>query len=448
MKPSGLEPISAESTMKADFFEGIPFDDVLGCIHCGLCLDACPTYRELGTEQDSPRGRLYLMRALWEGTLNPSTQVMEPLDRCVACRACETACPTRVPYGQLLEKTREAHVRTFAPRSWRIRAIRTLMKVFTGKGKAALWLSRLARLYQVTGLPQFFGSNWAERILPKKWVIAHRVMPRFEGRSFKKGYRQSRKRSAGPRVALFSGCIMDVADHEAHTASVTLLEAAGYQVEVPTEQGCCGALHAHRGFLPEAREMARANIAHFQKGEYTAIVVNAAGCGAQLKDYPGLLSHHPIPSSWDGPQWSKKIVDVMIFLANAPALGPHLFKNDPPVTVLYDAPCHLIHAQRGDSPVRQLLQRLPGVVLVPLMEAERCCGAGGIYNLIQTDLAEDMLKRKVDDLGRALRAHPEARLLLTSNPGCLYQLRAGVKSAYLPLSVQHPVVFLAERLKP
>jgi len=437
---------SKPNAQSSPLYAEVDFNKVLECIHCGLCLDACPTYRELGAEQDSPRGRLDLMRGLWEGKLLPTTQVRQPLQRCLDCRACETACPSNVSYGELLEKTKGVLAEKAPAHPFLARMQKAWFDLVLGRTWAMVWFSWLGRIYQRIGVPRLVLAKGLRWLLPKRMVMAHKVMPRFEGRSFKKNWPEQNNKEERELVALFTGCVMDVADHEIHRASVALLEAAGYAVAIPEGQGCCGALHAHRGFLSAAKRMADANRGAFPLGEYKALIVNAAGCGAQLKSLPHLLGPQPEEDEAFWQAWSNQVVDLLAFLAANGKSMAEWFQASPEVTVLYDAPCHLIHAQRGDHGARQFLGSIPGVRLVPLKEAERCCGAAGIYNLTQPDLSGKILERKLIDIESRLKEYPQAKVLLTANPGCLYQLRAGIADRGLGLEVQHPAVFASRRL--
>lgn len=425
-------------------YRDMPFDHILNCVHCGLCLDACPTYRELGTEQDSPRGRLYLMRGLWEGELQPSAEVVAPLERCIDCRACETACPSGVPYGELLEKTRgvlQACTRPSLPGRLASFALERVLP--SRRWLVSLsWLGKLARR---TGLDRLGGASWLPRFLQR----GSRTMPHFEGSSFVASHPEHNPAAVQPArlsVGLFSGCIMDVADHAIHRASLRLLQAAGCDVVLPRAQTCCGALAVHAGRREGARACAERNAAAFE-GRLDYIVVDAAGCAAQLKEYAHLFAE---TAERDDARWQAfgaKVIDIALLLARLPLATDVKAWRSEPLVALYDAPCHLIHAQRGDGPARALLAGLPGLRLVPLAEADRCCGAGGVYNLVQADLADRVLARKLDDLEASLAREPEAKILLTGNPGCLFQLRAGIRERGLPLEVMHPVELMAQRLQ-
>jgi glycolate oxidase iron-sulfur subunit len=240
---------------------------------------------------------------------------------------------------------------------------------------------------------------------------------------------------------------MDVSEAAVHESTVRLLRAIGYDVVVPEEQGCCGALHVHSGDRITARELAETNRQAFAEHNFDLVVTNAAGCSAQLKDY-----HHLFPKSDPGhnKDWkglSSKIVDILELLSRHPEEVTQLSWRQDEDVVLYDAPCHLMHAQKIDTNPRQLVNSLPGVKLVPLTESNWCCGSAGIYNLLQPELAGDVLKRKIDSVRETLEANPKATTLVTGNPGCLYQIRAGIREAKLPLRVIHPAVYLAERLQ-
>lgn len=433
--------------MTTPLFDHVEFDNILRCVHCGLCLDACPTYRVLGTEQDSPRGRLYLMRGLWEGELLPDPQLVAPLDRCLDCRACETACPSKVPYGELLEKTRGV-LTTRTQFGKRGRWLRTLaFRQLLPRGGRLRMLSVLAKIYRGLGLAKLVVAKPLRHVLPRFLVRAHRTMPQFDGRSFKRdhaGWHMPPTEPVG-RVAFFSGCIMDVADTAIHAACLLLLRRAGYAVWVPKEQTCCGALAVHAGDRAAAAQCATSNTAVFAAEPTDALIVDSAGCGVQVSD-----AHHLFTAASkaakDCRQLGEQVVDVLSFLNRDPAWIAAQQWRDDDETVLYDAPCHLVHAQRAGGTHLGLLQRIPFTRVVPLTDADRCCGAAGIYNLLQGAMADQILAAKLDDIEASLQRVPQAGVLLTGNPGCLYQLRAGVAQRGLPLRVIHPAHWLAQRL--
>ncbi len=456
-----------------ELFRLAEFDNILKCVHCGLCLESCPTYRELDDEKDSPRGRLYLMRGLWEGVLELKQSVVEPLSRCVNCRACESACPSGVPYGELLEKTRGIIFEN-TTQSLKERVLRRLLLkgLFRSTG-LMVTASYLLKIYAITGLPKLITKTFVGKLFPRSFVFQQHLLPNFSGKSFKLKYAdavissedsekiepytglsgKSKRLKSKPRVGMFSGCIMDVSEAAIHESTLTLLHHVGCEVVVPGNQVCCGAIHVHSGDRETARELALKNLVAFEPRHLDAIITNAAGCGAQLKEYNLLFSKETseakigVRSTTDWQDFEKKIIDVLEFLSRYPKLLEKLSWCEDEDTVLYDAPCHLIHAQKVDENPRQLLNNLPGVTLVPLKESDWCCGSGGIYNLVHPKLSGAVLKRKTESIRQALTTNPKATNIITGNPGCLYQIRAGIRSENIDLHILHPVVYLAGRLK-
>ena len=449
MEASTPAKVNSELTNQ---FRGAKFDNILKCIHCGLCLDNCPTYRELADEKDSPRGRLYLMRGLWEGELDLNPDVIAPLDRCLDCRACESVCPSGVPYGELLEKTRGI-LMDHRKQSFKERLARAfLLKGLFRSTSALATTSQLLRLYTWTGIPKLITGSFISRLLPRKFVFSQHLLPNFSGKSFKKRHADvlhapTRTETPKERVGLFSGCILDVSEAEIHEASLTLLRAARYEVVVPGDQGCCGALHVHNGERNTARELAEKHRNAFEPRKLDRIVTNAAGCGAQLKELHHLFPEAPENEIGRWKELENKTIDLLELIASETKVLGQLNWSSEPVTVIYDAPCHLMHAQGVDANPRRLIGSRSGVKLVPLPESHWCCGSAGIYNLVQPELAGSVLQRKIDSIHETIKAHPETRILLTANPGCLYQIRAGINQAGIPLEVMHSAVFLAGRLK-
>ncbi len=444
---AGEPPATADKNL----FHSLEFKNILKCVHCGLCLDSCPTYRELDDEKDSPRGRLYLMRGLWEGELQLTREVAAPLGRCLDCRACESACPSGVPYGELLEKSRGVilETRRKSIKEWLARTM--LLKGMFRSSTALAAVSQLIRLYRVTGIPWLLTQSPLSRIIPRKIVFSQHLMPEFSGRSFKRRYADQALPSLRPgetsgRVGLFTGCIMDVSETDIHESSIRLLRSAGYEVIVPGNQGCCGALHVHSGERNTARFLAVRNINAFAPRKLDAIITNAAGCGAQLKEYHLLFTADNPDAELDWRGFENRTFDLLEFIARDNSVPASMSWQEESEVVLYDAPCHLLHAQKVDANPRRLIGSLPGIRLVPLPDSSWCCGSAGVYNLVHAELAGSILKRKIASIRETLERHPEAKILLTANPGCLYQIRAGIRSEGLPLQVMHPAVFLAGRL--
>lgn len=391
------------------------------CVHCGFCLQACPTYLTLDDENDSPRGRLVLMRAAVEGDLPLDDPALEiHIDRCLGCRACETACPSGVPYGQLLEATRATITRE-RPRDAVSRAATTAMAndALRGVLMAVARLLRASRLSALLArLPGRLGAGFALIEASRPALPAQRYVPTGTG--------------ARGRVAVLTGCVMEGLFAETNRATERTLVMNDYQLVRADGQGCCGALHAHAGALARARALARRNIAAFSRSGAEYIAVNAAGCGAMLKEYGHLLR--------DDPDWherarafSARVRDVSELLAAAgPAPGAPLAR-----TVAVDAPCHLLHAQRVRDEPWQMMRAVPALDVQPLPDAERCCGGAGIYNLVHPRIAQDVLAPKLASIARS-----GAALVATANPGCHLHIGAGLRRAGIAARCVHPVDLL------
>jgi len=402
------------------------------------------------------------MRGLWEGELELKPQVIAPLNRCIDCRACESACPSGVPFGELLEKTRGI---IFENKSQNLKEKISRMFLLKGLLRSTglmITVSRLLKLYSASGLPKLITKTFIGRLFPELFVFQQYLLPDCSGESFKLKHadkilmplqvQESQKtdtqiKQKNLRVGMFTGCIMDVSEKAIHDATLTLLRSIGCEVVVPGNQVCCGALHVHSGDRKTAREFAVKNFSAFQPRNLDAIITNAAGCGAQLKEYHHLFAEGTVEAQMDWERFENKIIDVLEFLSGYSDLLGDLPFRDEEDTVLYDAPCHLMHAQKVDENPRKLINSLPGVKLVQLTESNWCCGSGGIYNLVQPDLSKAVLERKIESVRHTLRAFPEAKSIVTGNPGCLYQIRAGLRSNAIDLRIIHPAVYLMERLK-
>ena len=407
----------------------IDYDKSLACIHCGLCLSSCPTYLETGNENDSPRGRIYLMRAVQDGRLALGETAVTHLDRCLGCRACEAVCPSGVPYGDLLEHTRD-HVEKNYSRSLFQNLLRrvAIERIFPNRRlmKLALLPARAARAVGAEKILPTFARD-ALALIPAK-VQAGNLPEISPAIGTRKG-----------RVGFVRGCVMDVMFGPTNHNSVRLLNAAGYDAIVPPAQGCCGALHAHNGNLSAARETARTNITAFDKLDLDAIIINAAGCGSTLKEYGHLLAVDP---TWHerGLEFSAKVKDLTEFLVvKWPEFRSALPTAPRKVRVTYHDACHLAHAQRITHPPRQLVRAIAGENFVELREADVCCGSAGTYNLTEPAMAEQLQRRKTENILRS-----EADIVVTSNPGCLLQIRAGLAKAGSKTKVMHIADYLAD----
>lgn len=403
------------------------------CVHCGLCLSACPTYKLMGSELDSPRGRIYQMRGVQEGRIElNSPNFRLHIDRCLGCRACETACPSGVQYGQLLEATRAALPSRHGTER-NLRAV-VLNRVFTSPALLDLAGAGM-RLYQKSGVQALARSSGLLQHLPYNLGKLEALLPTFQGGVARAPLpeiipAQGTRRA---RVALITGCVQEQFFSLTNAATARVLSINGCEVVVPRHQACCGALHAHGGERETARALARRAIALFEKTGADYYIINAAGCGSTLKEYHLLLANDP---AWAerADQFSAKVRDISEYLASIelnPNLGP-IRKR-----ATYQDACHLAHGQKITVQPRELIQRIPGLELVEMVEADTCCGSAGIYNVTQFDLSMQVLQRKVEHL-----VATKAELLVAANPGCIIQLLHGVRQHGLSMEVIHPVDLL------
>ncbi len=399
------------------------------CVHCGLCTASCPTYVETADENDSPRGRIYLMRAVADGRLGFGPDVRKHLDLCLDCRACESACPSGVQYGKIIEPFKIALARS-APTSDQPSLLQRLVlhHLFPSRQRVRLALAP-ARLLQKLGVIDWAESSGLTRFLPPTLRRLQAMLPPLTGSA---GRLPEVLPPIGPkraRVALFLGCVADAMFPETNAATARVLQQNGCEVVIPGAQVCCGAIHYHSGAEAPALELARRNLATFQPDEFDAIITNAAGCGAMLKDYGHLLHGND-----DARKFVAKVRDVSEFLV---ALGPIKPTHALNQTVTYHDACHLCHAQQVRSQPRQLLALIPGLNLVPLDETEICCGAAGTYNLTQPEMSGRLGRRKADHI-----AATGATLVATGNVGCILQIARHLKERGGDVQVAHPIDLL------
>ncbi|MCJ7627986.1 MAG: heterodisulfide reductase-related iron-sulfur binding cluster [Longimicrobiales bacterium] len=417
-------------------------EKLFNCVHCGFCLPVCPTYSRLGDEADSPRGRLHFMRAVVEGRIQPESPALNRhLDRCLGCRACESVCPSGVEYGRLLEGAREV-TRAAVPPSTLSRLLPRVM--------ASPWLlpplMLLTRALRGTGLP-----GVAARRLPGEGLLgqARLGMGMIAATASPRVLTLGRKGVLGPgreegaaaellggnaRTGMLRGCVQDGLLGRVNRATARVLEANGFKVVEVPRQGCCGAIHSHTGELDGARELARKNIRVFEAMDLDFIAVNAAGCGASMKEYPHLLAEDPQYGE-RAQALASRVRDVSELLGKAGLLqgGPI------PLKVTYDAPCHLLHAQRISREPLGLLDSIPGLELAPLKGHDECCGGAGIYGITHPELGGRISRDKVQAI-----LDTGAQVVATGNPGCMMQIGAGLHATGARVDVVHPVELLDE----
>jgi len=398
------------------------FEALDACVHCGFCLQACPTFLATGDESDSPRGRIELMRGLERGDLAATdAALVYHLDRCLGCRGCEPVCPSGVQYGRGLEAARSRIVA--ANGSPRLARLALWVLTTPGVSGVAYWFARLLRSVLPRSVAGFgrvrFGLGM---LVATKNANGHGGLGR--SRKGAEDIRAATRRSAPLRALLFRGCVMEGLFSHVHDATVRTLGVNGYRVEDVEGQVCCGALHAHAGLLDEARALARANIAAFGDGD-EPIVVNSAGCGALMKEY-GHLIDEPRAA-----HFAARVRDVTELL-DPPAPGAPLDLH-----VAYDPPCHLLHAQRIAAQPLKLFGAIPLLTLVPLNGASECCGSAGLFTLLEPQMSRAVLKTKLE---RIREAAPQ--VIATGNPGCIMQIGAGLAAAGLAARVRHPIEVL------
>jgi glycolate oxidase iron-sulfur subunit len=419
------------SVMSTNPGAGIDYGLFLDCVHCGLCTSACPTYVETGNENDSPRGRIYLMRNVTDGRLELTGEVRQHLELCLDCRACETACPSGVQYGKLIEPFRvamETASGTSKSHDWFHRWILFRLFPYPSRLRAALAPARIAQKLRLDRAARALGLL---NLLPRQLKQMADMLPPLPARepALPELLPAIGKRRA--RVALFTGCVGDALFRPTNWATARVLQQNGCDVLVPRHQACCGAIHFHAGSSEPAREFADANVAAFNEDDVDAVIVNVAGCGAMLKDY----GHH-----WHDIQQPKrealarKVRDINEFLDGLGLIPP---TGEIPIIATYHDACHLGHAQKIREAPRRLLAQIPGLKLRELPETELCCGAAGTYNLTETEMASRLSQRKLANIKAT-----GADCLITANAGCQLQIAREARAQGYPLWVVHPLDLL------
>ncbi len=410
--------------------------DLDRCVHCGLCLNACPTYRVLGVEMDSPRGRIFQMAQVAAGApIGPS--YIEHIDLCLACRGCESACPSGVQYGRLVEAAR-AEIENTVKRSFSARMVRRFVFGHLLQSPATMTvLGTLLYLYETSGLQKLVRALGFLKLLGGLGDV-EQLAPRAEPPFFfsRIGKTFPAEGARRYRVALMAGCIANVSFARLNEATIRVLQKNGCEVAVPKGQTCCGALHLHAGIRGQARKLARRNIDALADGGFDAIITNAAGCGSTLKEYGELLEGDAAYAE-RAREFSGRMRDITEFLASI-----ELNRDDLralPLTVTYQDSCHLAHGQRIRTAPRKLLEAVPGLIFHEMPLADVCCGSAGIYNVIENEMAMQILERKMAGVNST-----GAQVIATANPGCILQLRAGAQLHGSGQRVVHVVELLDE----
>lgn len=432
--------MSAATNGRVSPLAGLDYSVVQQCMHCGMCLPTCPTYDATKLERNSPRGRIALMRAIADGRLEATEAFADEMYFCLGCLACMTACPAGVNYAELFEHARAEAEQSGALDSPKRNSIRglTLRWLFMDQSRLQL-VGRALRLYQELGLQTFIRKSGVLKLFPKRLreleAMTPTVQPQFSTDLIAPITPARREKQY--RVAMLTGCAQDLVFSDINRDTVEVLARNGCEVITPPTQGCCGSLHAHNGEWALAQQLARKQINEIPPEEFHAIITNAAGCGSHLKHYSKLLEDD-FAYAGRARLWDSKVKDIhewLVEIGFQPPATAHL----PGQTVTYHEACHLCHGQKITAQPRQVLKAIPHLKLVELPESTWCCGSAGIYNLVQPEMAGDLLERKI----KHIRA-TAAQIVATANPGCLLQIQNGARRHNLPLRIAHPVTLLAE----
>ena len=433
-------PAELPSATRHSHLKDLDYSVLQQCMHCGLCLPTCPTYDATKLERNSPRGRISLMRAIADGQLEPTRTFADEMYFCLGCLACMTACPAGVNYAELFEHARAEAEQSGvldSPKRSLIRSF-TLRWLFMDLSRLRL-VGYLLRLYQQLGLQTFVRRSGLLNLLPKRLreleAMTPNVQPKFSTELIAPLTPAVSQKKY--RVAMLTGCAQDLIFSDVNRDTVEVLARNSCEIVTPQEQFCCGSLHAHNGEWELAQQLARKQIDQFPPEQFDAIITNAAGCGSHLKHYAKLLADDPVYQS-RAQLWDAKVKDIHEWLGQI-GITPPPTGNAPPQTVTYHEACHLCHGQKITAQPRQILRAIPNLALVELPESTWCCGSAGIYNLIQPEMATELLDRKLRHIKST-----GASVVATGNPGCLLQIINGAKQQNLPLRVVHPITLLAE----
>ena len=438
MTAATAAPVTTKHT-KHSHLRDLDYSVVQQCMHCGLCLPTCPTYDATKLERNSPRGRISLMRSIADGRLEATPDFADEMYFCLGCLACMTACPAGVNYAELFEHARaeaeESGVLSSPKRSF-IRSL-TLRWLFMDLGRLQV-VGYAIRLYQQLGLQTFIRKSGVMKLMPKRLremeSMTPTIQPKFSAEMIApvSAPRGNKKY----KVAMLTGCAQDLMFSDVNRDTVEVLAYNGCEVITPAEQNCCGSLHAHNGELGMAAELARKNIDQFPPEQFDAIITNAAGCGSHLKHYATILAKDGAYRS-RAELWDKKVKDIHEWLGQIGIEVPKA-ANQPAQNVTYHEACHLCHGQKITAQPRQMLKSIPNLKLSELPESTWCCGSAGIYNLIQPEMANDLLDRKLNHIKST-----KADIVATGNPGCMAHIANGIRREKLPTKIVHPISLLA-----
>ncbi|MDV3000638.1 MAG: Lactate utilization protein A [Chroococcopsis gigantea SAG 12.99] len=407
------------------------------CVHCGFCLSTCPSYRVIGKEMDSPRGRIYLMNGINKGTASLDETTGQHFDSCLGCLACVSTCPSGVQYDRLLAATRP-QVERNQPRGFKDKLIRFLIFNLFPYQERLKFLLPVLWLYQTLGLQKLVRASGIFKTLFPRLAAMESILPRITLDTMFKNYpdvipAQGEKRY---RVGVILGCVQRLFFSPVNEATVRVLTGNGCEVVIPKSQGCCAALPAHQGQEAQAQALARQMIDAFAAADVDYIIINAAGCGHTLKEY-----HHILEDDAEYKDKAKdfvaKVRDVHEFLAAAGLTTPLSAVSDGQLSVVYQDACHLLHGQKISVQPRQLLQRIPNVVLKEPVDAALCCGSAGVYNMLQPRVADELGQQKVNNL-----LNTGAEMIVSPNPGCSLQIQKHLRLQGRNMSLLHPIELL------